>query len=52
VTLNESCLMQPLKSSLRDGAVRGHSRFRPTYDFCDACATYEGRARMASVLRS
>jgi len=54
VTLNESCLMQPLKSVsgvMVAGAAAIH-RFRPTYDFCDACATYECRARMASVLRS
>jgi hypothetical protein len=54
VTLNESCLMQPLKSVsgvMVAGAAAVH-RFRPTYDFCDACATHECRTRMASVLRS
>lgn len=54
VTLNDSCLMQPLKSVsgvMVAGAPAIH-RFRPTYDFCDTCATHECRTRMASVLRS
>lgn len=51
VTLAASCLMNPLKSVsgvLVAGPARVH-RFRPTFPFCDACATHACRVRMASV---
>jgi hypothetical protein len=51
VGLTASCLMDPLKSVsgvLVAGPAAVH-RFRPTFTFCDACATHACRARMASV---
>ena len=51
VTLTASCLMRPLKSVsgvLVAGPPAIH-RFRPTFPFCDACATHACRARMASI---
>ena len=49
--LNDSCLMHPLKSVsgvLVAGAGAVH-RFKPEFDFCDACATRQCVRRMASV---
>ncbi len=51
VTLNQSCLMQPLKS-VSGVLVVGDSathRVHPTYSFCDHCGTKQCRERMASV---
>ena len=51
VTLNASCLMQPLKSVsgvLVVGSGEAH-RFHPTYAFCEHCGTRQCRDRMASV---
>jgi hypothetical protein len=53
VTLNDSCLMTPIKSVsgvLVAGEKEIH-RFRPDFDFCDECKTRACGARMASVLR-
>ena len=53
VTLNDSCLMTPIKSVsgvLVAGAGEIH-RFRPDFDFCDECKTRACGARMASVLQ-
>jgi len=53
VTLNDSCLMTPIKSVsgvLVAGPGEIH-RFRPDFDFCDECKTRACGARMASVLR-
>jgi hypothetical protein len=53
VTLNDSCLMTPIKSVsgvLVAGEKEIH-RFRPDFDFCDECKTRSCAARMASVLR-
>ena len=53
VTLNDSCLMSPLKSVsgvLVAGPGEAH-RFRPDFPFCDDCQTRECGRRMASVLR-
>ncbi len=49
ITLNSSCLMQPLKSVsgvLVAGAGRIH-RFRPTFDFCGTCQDTPCRERIA-----
>jgi len=51
MTLNASCLMQPLKSVsgvLVAGAASIHS-FDNDFEFCDDCATQDCRARIASV---
>lgn len=51
ITLNESCLMQPLKSIsgvLVAGAAEIHS-FSPTYAFCKYCGDKQCRDRIASV---
>jgi hypothetical protein len=53
VTLNDSCLMTPIKSVsgvLVAGPGEIH-RFRPTFDFCNDCKTHACGARMASVLQ-
>jgi hypothetical protein len=53
VTLNDSCLMSPIKSVsgvLVAGPGEAH-RFRPDFPFCDDCRTHECGPRMASVLR-
>jgi len=53
VTLNDSCLMTPIKSVsgvLVAGAREIH-RFRPDFDFCGECRTHSCTARIASVLR-
>ena len=53
VTLNASCLMQPLKSVsgvLVVGPARIH-RFGPDYPFCAECVEKPCRARIAAVLR-
>jgi len=53
VTLNDSCLMSPIKTVsgvLVAGPGEAH-RFRPTFPFCDDCQTHECGRRMASVLR-
>lgn len=53
ITLNDSYLMQPLKSVsgvLVSGPGRIH-RFRPEYSFCEACTTRQCLPRMASVRR-
>jgi hypothetical protein len=52
VTLNDSCLMSPIKSVsgvLVAGPAEAH-RFRPDFPFCDECRTRECGPRMASVL--
>jgi len=51
VTLNESCLMQPLKSVsgvLVAGAREIHE-FDDDYDFCGTCRTHQCRERIASL---
>jgi hypothetical protein len=53
VTLNDSCLMSPIKSVsgvLVAGPGEAH-RFRPDFPFCDDCRTRDCGRRMASVLR-
>ncbi len=53
VTLNDSCLMSPIKTVsgvLVAGPGEAH-RFRPDFPFCDDCQTHECGRRMASVLR-
>jgi hypothetical protein len=53
VTLNDSCLMSPIKTVsgvLVAGPGEAH-RFRPDFPFCDDCQTRECGRRMASVLR-
>ncbi len=53
VTLNDSCLMTPIKSVsgvLVAGPGEIH-RFRPEFAFCDECKTHACGARMASVLK-
>ena len=53
VTLNDSCLMTPIKSVsgvLVAGPGEIH-RFRPDFAFCDDCRTRACGARMASVLK-
>ena len=51
VTLNESCLMAPIKSVsgvLVAGPADGH-RFRPDFPFCHECETRECGPRLASL---
>lgn len=51
VTLNSSCLMQPLKSVsgvLMIGPPSIHD-FHNDYDFCELCSTYQCRGRIASL---
>jgi hypothetical protein len=53
VTLNDSCLMSPIKTVsgvLVAGPGEAH-KFRPEFPFCDDCQTRECGRRMASVLR-
>jgi hypothetical protein len=53
VTLNDSCLMSPIKTVsgvLVAGPGEVH-KFRPDFPFCDDCQTRECGRRMASVLR-
>jgi hypothetical protein len=53
VTLNDSCLMSPIKTVsgvLVAGPGEAH-RFRPDFPFCDECQTHECGRRMASVLK-
>jgi hypothetical protein len=52
VTLNDSCLMTPIKSvsGVLVAGDREIHRFRPDFDFCEECKTHACRARMASVL--
>jgi hypothetical protein len=53
VTLNDSCLMTPIKSVsgvLVAGPGEIHS-IRPDFAFCDECRTHACGARMASVLQ-
>jgi hypothetical protein len=53
VTLNDSCLMSPIKTVsgvLMAGPGEAH-RFRPDFPFCDDCRTHECGRRMASVLK-
>jgi hypothetical protein len=53
VTLNDSCLMWPIKTVsgvLLAGPGEAH-KFRPDFPFCDDCQTRECGRRMASVLR-
>lgn len=53
ITLNTSCLMQPLKSVsgvLVAGPGEIH-KFRPTYAFCETCQEKQCRDRMALVLK-
>ncbi len=52
VTLNDSCLMSPIKTVsgvLVAGPGEVH-KFRPSFPFCDDCQTHECGRRMASVL--
>jgi hypothetical protein len=53
VTLNESCLMSPIKSvsGVLVAGPREIHRFRPDFPFCDECRTHACGRRMASVLR-
>ena len=51
ITLNDSCLMQPLKSVsglLAVGRPEIHE-FDNDFDFCDACTTYACRSRIGSI---
>jgi hypothetical protein len=53
VSLNDSCLMSPIKTVsgvLLAGPGEAH-KFRPEFPFCDDCQTRECGRRMASVLR-
>jgi hypothetical protein len=53
VTLNDSCLMSPVKSVsgvLVAGPGAAH-RFRPDFPFCRECQTHECGRRMASVTK-
>jgi hypothetical protein len=53
VSINDSCLMSPIKSVsgvLIAGPKEIH-RFRPDFPFCDECKTRACGRRMASVLR-
>lgn len=53
ITLNTSCLMQPLKSVsgvLVAGSGQIH-KFRPTYPFCETCKDKQCRTRMAWALK-
>jgi len=53
VTLNDSCLMSPIKTVsgvLVAGPGEAH-KFRPDFPFCADCQTHECGRRMASVLR-
>lgn len=53
ITLNASCLMQPLKSVsgvLVVGPGQIH-KFHPTYSFCETCQEKQCRDRMASVFK-
>jgi cobalamin-dependent methionine synthase-like protein len=54
VTLNDSCLMSPIKtvSGVLVAAPGEAHKFRPDFPFCDDCQTRECGRRMASVLRS
>ena len=52
MTLNDSCLMSPIKTVsgvLVAGPGDAH-RFRPDFPFCHDCRTHECGRRMASVL--
>lgn len=53
ITLNASCLMQPLKSISGVLVVgSGHiHRFHPTYSFCERCQERQCRDRIASLVR-
>lgn len=53
VTLNDSCLMSPIKtvSGVLVAAPGEAHKFRPDFPFCDDCQTHECGRRMASVLR-
>jgi Vitamin B12 dependent methionine synthase, activation domain len=53
VTLNASCLMQPLKSvsGVLVAGGRDIHRFHPTYPFCEPCGDKPCRDRMASVVK-
>ncbi len=52
VTLNESCLMTPLKSvsGVLVSAPAAAHRFPPDFPFCSACRSRECARRMASLL--
>jgi hypothetical protein len=53
VTLNDSCLMSPIKTVsgvLVAGPGEAH-KFRPDFPFCADCRTHECGRRMASVLK-
>jgi hypothetical protein len=51
ITLNDSCLMQPLKSvsGVIIAAPKAAHEFAPTYDFCAACETFECRERLRAL---
>lgn len=53
VTLNASCLMEPLKSvsGVLVAGPAGIHRFAPTFGFCPECREKSCRARMASLSR-
>jgi hypothetical protein len=54
VTLNASCLMEPLKSvsGVLVAGPAGIHRFAPAFGFCPECRDKSCRARMASLSRS
>jgi len=54
VSLNDSCLMSPIKtvSGVLVAAPGEAHKFRPEFPFCDDCQTRECGRRMASVLRT
>ena len=51
VTLNASCLMQPLKSvsGVLVAGERDIHDFVQDYDFCDVCTTHHCRLRITSL---
>ncbi len=54
ITLNSSCLMQPLKSvsGVLVAGPAGIHQFRPTFDFCDTCQDKACRDRIAWATRA
>lgn len=53
IELNESCLMQPLKSvsGVLIAGPKAIHRFRPNYDFCEACEERTCRKRIRELGR-
>jgi hypothetical protein len=51
ITLNDSCLMQPLKSvsGVLVAGSSGIHQFEDSFDFCDECSTHGCRERIAAL---